>query len=438
MKLLTNPAVLAALMLFFAAAGAFIIGVYLIRQMRKEILGGRDPAPRSDSPAFAMQAYNAVIQQLKEKETELQRLRQSAAERASATENISAAVLNNLPSGVALFNASGLVQQANPSARVILGYASASGLHARDLFRGAAGVRDQAASTETLTLPQVIDACLKTGQVFRRLEADYSTPSGDQRVLGITVSPVNGNAGERLGVACLITDLTQVTELSRQLRMRENLAVMGEMTAGMAHEFKNSLATIAGYSQMLTDEKDPATIHQFADKIRGETISLTRMVTDFLNITRPQKLTSQPVAIVPLLESCAADCGVALNIAAIDRALTLTADPAALRQCFLNLLRNSAEAGPGKAVRVTARAGRDQNHTWLELHDDAGGIASDLLPRIFIPFVSSKPEGNGLGLALAQRIVSDHGGAISARNEGTGAVFTLSFPTQNQGETALE
>ena len=427
-RLLTNPAVLAALMLFFAAAGAFIIGVYLIRQMRKEMLGGRDTAPRTDSPAFPMQAYSAVIQQLKEKEAELQRLRQSANERASASENISAAVLSNLASGVVLFNASGLVQQANPAAREILGYAAASGLHARDLFRGAGDVRDETAGPETLGLPAVVDTCLKTGRVFRRLEADYTTPSGETRVLGITISPVAGNTGERLGAACLITDLTQVSELSRQLRIRENLALMGEMTAGMAHEFKNSLATIAGYSQMLADESDRQTIHQFADKIRSETSALTRTVTDFLNITRPQKLTSEGVTVAPLLRSCAADCGVILDTTAVPADFAITGDPAALRQCLVNLLRNSAEAGGGKTVNVEARAGLDQRHRWLELHDDAGGIPADVLPRAFIPFVTSKPEGNGLGLALAQRIVMDHGGTISARNEGTGAVFTLSFP----------
>ncbi len=427
-----------AILLLIAGAGAFIIGVFLIRRMRQELVGTRDTSPRAESPAFAMQAYNAVIQQLKEKETELQRLRQTATERASATENISAAVISNLPSGVALFGANGLVQQANPAAKEILGYATASGLHARDLFRGASNVRGEAFAEELGALPAVIDACLKNGRVFRRLEADYATPTGLKRVLGITVSPVTANTGERLGAACLITDLTQVTELSRQLRMREQLAAMGEMTAGMAHEFKNSLATIAGYSQMLADESNPDTIRQFAGKIRGETSALTKTVTEFLTLTRPQKLTSEPVELKSLLESCAADCGVTLDAAAVPATLSVQGDPAALRQCFLNLLRNSAEAAPGKEVRVMVRASTDGTLTVVELQDDAGGIPAELLSRVFIPFVSGKPEGNGLGLALAYRIVSDHGGTISARNEGTGAVFTLSFPEQNPTQTAIE
>ncbi|MGH9524877.1 MAG: two-component system sensor histidine kinase NtrB [Terriglobales bacterium] len=438
MKLLANPAFLASVMLFITAGMAFAIGVYLIRRMRKELLGTNETAPRADSAAFAMQAYNAVIQQLKQKENELQKLRQTATERASASENISAAVLNHLASGVVLFNTNGLVQQANPSAKSLLGFGTAAGLHARDLFRGASAVRSEASEPPPATLTSAIEICLKENRVFRRLETDYTTPAGESRVLGITISPVAGNAGERLGAACLITDLTQVSELSRQLRMRESLAAMGEMSAGMAHEFKNSLATIAGYSQMLGEENTPETIREFANRIRSETTSLTRTVTEFLNITRPQKMVSQEVSMVPLLKSCAADCGVELQASQVAPELTVIGDPAALRQCFLNLLRNSAEAGNGKTVHVTCRAGQDRGRAWIELADDAGGIDPALLSRIFIPFVSGKANGNGLGLSLAQRIVSDHGGTILARNEGAGAIFTLSFPTQISAKTGIE
>lgn len=434
MKLFTNPAVTGALMLLFVGAAAFIFGLLLIRKMRQELVGDDSAAPRAESPAFAFQAYNAVIQQLKEKESELQRLRQSAADRASVSENISAAVVNNLPSGVVLFNTSTLVQQANAAAREILGYASATGLHARDLFRGATAVRGE---NDATTLPGVVASCLKDGRVFRRLEADYATPSGVKRVLGITVSPVNTSSGERLGAACLVTDLTQVTQLSQQLRLSENLAAMGEMSAGMAHEFKNSLATIAGYSQMLADEREPENVRQFAAKIREETATLTRTVTEFLNITRPQRLTSEAVAIAPLLAACAADCGVELE-SAVPADLTVTGDAAALRQCFLNLLRNSAEAAPGRTVRVKAAVRSEAGRNAIELRDDAGGIPQELLPRVFIPFVTTKPNGNGLGLALAHRIVSDHGGTIAASNEGVGTLFTLSFPAEIPGKSALE
>lgn len=123
MKLLTNPIVLQMALLLVFAVSAFVIGVLLIRRLRKEITAEPLPAASApvESPAFATVAYHGVIQQLKEKEQELQRLRQAAADRAAASENISAAVLANLASGVVLFNAAGLVQHANPAAREILG-----------------------------------------------------------------------------------------------------------------------------------------------------------------------------------------------------------------------------------------------------------------------------------------------------------------------------
>ncbi len=199
-----------ALLLVFAVC-AFVVGVLLMRRLRRQMTANPLPPPSApvESPAFATAAYHGVIQQLKEKEQELQRLRQAAADRATASENISAAVLANLASGVVLFNAAGLVQQANPAAREMLGYASVAGLHARDLFRGVSALRAELVHNGAPpTIADAVEQALREGRVCRRLEADYATPSGQQRVLGVTVSPVTGAGGERLGAACLITELT--------------------------------------------------------------------------------------------------------------------------------------------------------------------------------------------------------------------------------------
>jgi PAS domain S-box-containing protein len=433
-KIPPNAAFFELLMLLLALSmTAFIIGILLMRRMRRNI--GRPTVrstTRTDSPAFATAAYQAVIQQLKEKEQELKRLRQAASERAAASENVSAAVLENLPSGVVLFNTSGLVQQANPAAREILGYASITGLHARDVF-GSATTAD---ADGLASIAEVVDCCLKQGRIFRRLEADYITPAGGKRVLGVTASPFTHGGGERRGAACLVTDLTEVASLAGQLRLKESLAALGEMSAGIAHEFKNSLATISGYSQMLASENDAESIRQFAAKIRSETAQLTRTVTDFLNFARPQAVTPEPVRIAPLLAACAEDAGIELEAGEVPPDFDVVADPLALRQCLQNLLRNSAEACPERKVRVRARAAVDGISARIELRDDAGGIAPEVLPRIFIPFVTTKSQGNGLGLALAQRIVSEHGGTISASNEGPGALFILSLPLQKVAKPA--
>jgi PAS domain S-box-containing protein len=443
LKLLTNPVVLQMALLLVFAVCAFVVGVLLMRRLRREMTASPLPAAgaRVESPGFTTAAYHGVIQQLKEKEQELQRLRQAAADRAAASEKVSAAVLANLASGVVLFNAAGLVQQANPAARQMLGYASVAGLHARDLFRGVSALRAELPHNQAPpTMAEAIEQALRQGRVCRRLETDYATPSGQQRVLGITVSPVTGGAGERLGAACLITELTEVRELTRQVRLRENLAALGEMSAGIAHEFKNSLATISGYGQMLTAENDGETVRQFAAKIHAETDALSRVVTDFLRLARPQALSAVPINVPELLQDCARECGVELVITDLPPAFAgcIVGDPTSLRQCFSNLLRNSAEAAPGTAIRVQVSGALEAGQARLVLRDNAGGIPPEVLPRIFIPFVTTKSHGTGLGLALVHRIVTDHGGSITVANDGPGAVFTLSFPAEKLEKKAAE
>src|SRR5262249_49101782 len=143
----------------------------------------------------------------------------------------------------------------------LLGYASPTGLHARDLFRGVSTVRFTSPASaqgntamDNTPLTAAVEACLRDGSLFRRIEASYMTPAGKQPLLGITLSPVRNSKGESLGVAALISDLTEITALSNQIRVQENMAALGEMSAGIAHEFKNALATISGYAQMLRND----------------------------------------------------------------------------------------------------------------------------------------------------------------------------------------
>jgi len=413
-----------------AAGFALAVGVVLIRKLRGEISEETAPEPlRASNPLFPLETYHAVIERLKEQEKQLQELRRAESERARASENISASLLSNLPSGVLLFNPNGLVQQANPAARNILGFASISGLHARDVFRGARLVNRGEADPAPATAISAVQAALREGTSSRRLETEYVTPAGEERVLGLTVSPVLSGAGKSLGAACLISDLTEINRLSRQVRMRENLASLGEMSAGIAHEFKNSLATISGYAQMLTGEEQLDVVHDFARKIESETGNLARVVTDFLAFARPQALRNEPVVLRAVLENCARDCSLELHLEDVPAGLALEGDPTALRQAFSNLLRNSAEAARnGTPVQVKVMAATDEHGTRLTITDNGQGIPQDRLGKIFIPFFTTKAQGTGLGLALVHRIISEHGGTIAVSSGDWGTTFTLAFP----------
>ncbi len=431
-ELLTNPVVLRAILTFILAMAMLILGVMIMRRMRRSIV--EEPAPRrpiADESGFALEAYHGVIQRLKEQEQELVRLRAEASARASATENMSAVVLTNLTSGVLLFNNMGIVQQANQAARTILGYASPLGLHARDIFRTVTAMRLENGERHStgIALTQAVQIAIGQGTPFRRMEADYRTPSGEDRVLGITLSPVKGSSGEGLGAACLVSDLTQITVLEREARTRQNMAALGEMSAGIAHEFKNSLATISGYAQMLATSED-ASSRDFGQRIRNETTNLTRVVSDFLAFARgPQTISRVPVELAPLVEDCARETGVELHVHS-GSDVVLSGDRTALRQAIANLFRNSVEA-KGSGVRVDVSAGVKDGTAEIRIKDNGPGIPPEVLEKIFIPFYTTKPNGTGLGLALVHRIVSDHGGKVTVVSGQEGTTFILSLPATN-------
>lgn len=436
-SLLTDRSVFLLAALTLVGLFAFGIGWFLIRRMRRTLTDEPgDAGPRRNAepgPEFAAATVQAVIARLKEQEKELERLRKNEQSRAQTSETISAAVLSNLSSGVLLFGPTLLVRQANEAARSILGYASPSGLHARDVFQGAGALRTDPSTSgpSPASLADAVELCLRGGTSLRRLETDYTTPAGERRVLGITLSPVRGASGEALGAACLVSDLTEISSMTQQMRLRENLALLGEMSAGIAHEFKNSLATISGYAQMLTAENDAATTQQFAGKIVLETASLTRIVTDFLNFARPKGLEAETVELRSLVEDCGRECGVALKLDGFPAGLSLLGDATALRQAFSNLLRNSAEAGRDDAtVNVEVQAQADAQSIRLVFKDDGTGIPQENMARIFVPFFTTKAAGTGLGLALVHRIVSEHGGTVAVASDPSGSTFTLSFPAR--------
>ncbi len=423
---------------FLLGLAAFFLGIWLIRRLRRSMQDPLDLRASADRPGFTLEAYHGVIQRLKEQEEELKRLRQAASDRAAATENISSAVLSNLASGVLLFNPAGLVQQANPAARELLGHASLSGLHARDIFHRVSAVRD-AEATESApdALIQAVEQALRRGATRRRLEVDYTTPAGERRVLGVTVSPVRTVGGESLGAACLFADLTEISELARQMRLRESLAALGEMSAGIAHEFKNSLATISGYAQMLAAETD-AEVRQYASKITTETASLSRVVTDFLNFARPQELSLETFALLPVLRDCARECDIELS-AEVPPDFCLEGDATLLRRALSNLMRNSAEARrDGAPPRVEATATAESDSLRIVLHDNGRGIPPEHLSHVFIPFFTTKAAGTGLGLALVHRIVTQHGGSVAVASDPSGATFTLLFPRRNIARKAAQ
>jgi PAS domain-containing protein len=279
--MLSNPIVVRMAVVLFAMGLSFWIATLLLRRMRRiltEESFAIDSAPELER--FPMHTYNAVIQQLKQQKHELLSVQQVERRRAKTSENISAAVLSNLSSGVLFLTTNGLVRTANAAAKSILGFASPVGMSVSEIFRDARlSPSFSLGSQETLAAAvqaSLREPGLRMQGLSRSVEADYATPGGEQRILEITISPVPTPSGETLGAACLITDKTEFATIQRLQELR------GEMSAEMALALRNSLATISSYAQQVAVSSDPTLVRQLAVDIVSEAADLDHTIGGFL------------------------------------------------------------------------------------------------------------------------------------------------------------
>jgi signal transduction histidine kinase len=254
-----------------------------------------------------------------------------------------------------------------------------------------------------------------------------------------------------------LTDITEVTQLREQVALKKNLESLGEMSAGLAHEFKNAIATLHGYVQLLQSLELDDRARGTASSLLNEVRNLSDMVTSFLNFARPQPLELDEVNLDELIADCAAELAPTFKQLEVELLITGTAgvspasslgsnetlpslviraDERMLRQALLNLIRNAAEAisesQTDRRVEVLSSSERDvalKNWAVVVIKDTGEGIPAADLQRIFIPFFTTKATGHGVGLALAHRVITQHGGTLAAANgKDGGAVFSVRLP----------
>ena len=311
------------------------------------------------------------------------------------------------------------MQSVNPAARRIL-----------DLGETAVGTPFRDAPATAPALADLIHEALKEASpIVRRT---VSLGGGKPQHLGVTVSPIAGADGALQAAVCLFTDLTAVVELEEQLRLKEALARLGELTAGLAHEFRNGLATIHGYGRLL----DPASLpDQARDLRRGHSRRNHRARRgghELPEVRAPEQLTMAPVDLRAVIARAIEDVpGAAAPSTSKATSPTVDGDEVLLRQAFSNLFRNSLEAcaAGGVAPRMSVRGDVIGSDVHVMVEDNGPGFAPEALTKVFQPFATTKATGTGLGLAIVQKVIVSHNGLITAGNrpEG-GAQFRIRLP----------
>jgi signal transduction histidine kinase len=451
----------AGLVYVIATFTVLIVVLIVLIVMARKFLREKDAArekdwsqPKADianASAFMTASMQGVIEKLRAQEKELARLHMLAQERAQESERLTEEVTRHMPTGMLLVNATGAISSTNPAAENALGRKPVRYRSYKEILGGDSG------------LAQMLTACLRDGKTFQRGEVEHLTDDGEVRRLGVTISPIyrptRAAVRSRVsgasqppemrvsGALCLMSDLTELTALQKQIRWKENLAALGEMSAGIAHEFKNALATISGYAQMIRSESTPGETRDSAERILDQTRALTHVVTEFLRFAKPLEISYETVVMQPLVERVAQElresrpeCDVICEGAYVE----LPGDEALLRQALVNLTRNAAEATRDRAARgrVTISGTVEElgGRKWQRIcvADNGPGIPEHELPKIFLPFFTTKSEGTGLGLAVVQKVALQHGGSIEARNAAGGAAeFLLWLPLRQESSPSL-
>lgn len=242
--------------------------------------------------------------------------------------------------------------------------------------------------------------------------------------------------------------------LYRSAKERDRLIALGEMAAGLAHEIRNPLGAIRATAQLLGDPNTTASEREFLDIIVEEADRLNRVVGAFLDYARPSthdETSCDPVSTIErtvrLLEAEPLARGPSLVLDVENNVPAVSMDAEKLRQVVWNLARNALEAleGAGELrIHVATSAplvGEPTTGDWVEItvSDTGPGIPDSVLPHLFVPFVTTKTRGTGLGLAMSQRLITSAGGRIDVRSQaGRGAVFVVRLPAVRHSESGAD
>jgi nitrogen fixation/metabolism regulation signal transduction histidine kinase len=368
-----------------------------------------------DTPLLAAALQEAVAK-LKAQE-------QAMTARAAASEQLSGDIVESLTAGLLVVDGSSRVEIFNGAGRAMVGVKS-----------DPIGSDYQKVLAAFPPLVELIGECLSTARpiVRRTVQVEGTGPMH----LGVTVSPL----GKPLphGVICLFSDLTSVVELEEQLRLKETLARLGELTAGLAHEFRNGLATIHGYSRLIDVDALTPKYRPYVEGIRQEADSLGKVVTNFLSFARPENLALSRVDLEAVIRRATDDLRYELpaetSLTVDGTFAEILGDEVLLRQVFGNLVRNALDAceGAGVTPDIRIRGWVDVAHhsCRVSVDDNGPGIPEASRERIFQPFFTTRSQGTGLGLAIVQKIVVMHNGrVIVADARGGGASIQISIPT---------
>jgi PAS domain S-box-containing protein len=347
-------------------------------------------------------------------------------------------ILRHLATGVLTVDAWGTVAYLNPAAEQVLGLRT-SQLRGRLL--------QDALPERVGLLRDLVHETLARGEPRLRAELTAHSAAGHELVLGVTTNLLR-HEDAMTGVVAVFQDLTEVRAMELRARRNQTLAEVGALAAGIAHELRNGLNPISGSVEFLQRELKPeGESAVLMSLITRECGRLNRFVSDLLSYARERDLVLEPLDLDEhmdeLRDGLRRDprCGPGVRVAfeSPGAGVQLRGDREQLRQVWLNLVNNALDAMAGGGTLTVRWRPEAGGRAVVEFEDEGAGIAAEVLPRVGEPFFTTKQEGTGLGVAMAQRIVERHGGTLVFESApGRGTIVRVSLPAEVEIEILAE
>ena len=338
-------------------------------------------------------------------------------------------ILESMNSGAIILGPDGVVRYANQEVRMMLGLQFAEG---RNILED----KDKLPEKFYEIISDVLDTNITHEHTKIRLKT-----GGKTRTLTINAFPFRDEAGRNIiGIACFIKDVTQITELEEQLMRADKLSALGVLAAGIAHEIRNPLTGMKMIVQLLeSDFSEDDSHREPLDIIQREIDRLESIIGNLLDFARPSKPKTVDVAPADVVDDCYKLIKNQLNKQHIvfERNITddcplVTVDPDQLKQVFLNIMTNAIQA-IGKDGKLSVNIEHIEERVKIAFDDTGCGIPHEKVREIFNPFMTTKEDGTGLGLSMAQRIVEEHGGSIEVQSTlGEGSSFIVYLPEKKE------
>lgn len=346
-------------------------------------------------------------------------------------------ILANMESGVIAIDAEGKVTLFNPAAERMIG-------------QGSEPLRVGSSAALPPAIAQTLAATLEDGSPRLHIESIIPDPSGRLAPVVLNTSPLTDDDGQVLGAVVVFSDLTKLKELEGEKRRSERLAAWSALAAGIAHEIKNPLVAIKTFAELLPERYTDVDFREnFSNVAIKEIERIDALVGRLRGLGAPSVQTFHLLDLrQPIDETLALLAGqleqkrISVTKEYDEGLPPVSADPAQLKQLFLNLFMNSFDAmepGGRLNIRLTTRSGYGQDTVHVEVGDTGKGIPEEMIEKVFNPFVSTKHKGLGLGLAICRGIADSHRATIRAENnrDRRGATLIVEFPVAGEVAAAV-